>query len=179
MLADQKLVCAKRVATIYFAFSCSFCHHSYTTWTPMSDPNEQAPQHFAGRFPTTHWSVVLAAADSAAPWAPEALDELCRTYWGPIYAFVRRQGYNPDDALDLTQGFFARFLERKQVKLADPDRGRLRSFLLVSLKNFLANERAYAQTEKRGGGRPLLSLDEKSEAETSFLAEPADPAVPP
>ena len=109
----------------------------------------------------------------------EALEELCRTYWRPIYAFVRREGHGSEDAMDLTQGFFARFLERKQVKLADPDRGRLRSFLLASLKNFLANEWAHAQAQKRGGGRPLLSLDQTTEAETHFLAEPADPAVPP
>jgi len=121
----------------------------------------------------------LAAGDSAAPWAHEALEELCRTYWRPVYAFVRRQGHGPDDALDLTQGFFARFLERKQVKLANPDRGRLRSFLLISLKNFLVNEWSRAQAEKRGGGRSFLSLDEQREAETRFLTEPADPAAPP
>ena len=108
----------------------------------------------------------MAAADSAAPWAFEAREQLCRTYWRPVYGFVRRQGHSPEDAQDLTQEFFARFLERKQVKLADPDRGRLRSFLLSSLKNFLANERAYARAEKRGGGRSLLSLDQQSEAET-------------
>ena len=122
---------------------------------------------------------MLTAADSAAPWASEALEQLCRAYWHPVYAFVRRQGYRPDDALDLTQGFFARFLEKKQVKLADPNRGRLRSFLLASLKNYLLNEWSRAQAEKRGGGRLFLSLDEQREAETRFLAEPADPAAPP
>jgi RNA polymerase sigma factor (sigma-70 family) len=142
-------------------------------------------QHFFGaqghraEFPTTHWSVVATASDSAAPGAPEALEKLCRTYWHPVYFFVRRQGHGPEDALDLTQGFFARFLEKKQVKLADPDRGRLRSFLLISLKNFLVNEWSRAQTEKRGGGRSFVSLDEQREAETRFLAEPADPAMPP
>jgi RNA polymerase sigma-70 factor (ECF subfamily) len=122
---------------------------------------------------------VLAAADSVGPGAPEALEELCRTYWRPVYAFVRRQGHSVDDALDLTQGFFARFLERKQVKLADPDRGRLRSFLLVSVKAFVANDWARAQAEKRGGGHSFLSLDQQREAETHFLAEPADPGAPP
>src|SRR5437870_3983811 len=130
-------------------------------------------------FPTTHWSVVLTAADSAAPWTSEALEQLCHTYWRPIYAFVRRQGQSQEDALDLTQGFFARFLERKQIKLADPDRGRLRSFLLASLKNFLANERSRGQAEKRGGGHSIISLEEQREAETRFQAEPADPAAPP
>ena len=107
---------------------------SDTGMTP-SDQDFFEAQRLRAGFPTTHWSVVLTAADSAAPWASEALEQLCRAYWHPVYAFVRRQGYSPDDALDLTQGFFARFLERKQVKLADPDRGRLRSFLLISLKN--------------------------------------------
>jgi RNA polymerase sigma-70 factor (ECF subfamily) len=122
---------------------------------------------------------VLAAADSVGSGAPEALEELCRTYWRPVYAFVRRQGHGVDDALDLTQGFFARFLENKQVKLADPNRGRLRSYLLVSVKNFLANDWARAQAEKRGGGCSFLSLDQQREAEAHFLAEPADPAAPP
>lgn len=144
-----------------------------------SDQDFFEAQSLRAGFPTTHWSVVLAAADSAAPWAFEALEQLCRTYWRPVYAFVRRQGHRPEDALDLAQGFFARFLERKQVKLADPDRGRLRSFLLSSLKNFLANEYAHAQADKRGGGRSLLSLDQQRDAETRFLAEPADPAAPP
>jgi len=122
---------------------------------------------------------VLAAADSTAPGAHEALEKLCRTYWHPVYAFVRRQGHSPDDALDLTQEFFARFLERKQVKLADAGRGKFRSFLLSSLKNFLVNEWQRAHAEKRGGGRSFLSLEEQREAETRLLADPADPAAPP
>jgi RNA polymerase sigma factor (sigma-70 family) len=122
---------------------------------------------------------VAAAANSAVPGADEALEQLCRTYWHPVYSFVRRQGRGPDDALDLTQGFFARFLEKKHIKLADSDRGRLRSFLLVSLKNFLLNEWANEQAKKRGGRRRFLSLDEHREGETCFLAEPADPAMPP
>lgn len=146
---------------------------------PSSDPIFAWTPRDRAEFPTTHWSAVLAAADSAAPGSHEALEELCRNYWRPVYAFVRRQGHSPDDALDLTQGFFLRFLERKQVKLADPDRGRLRSFLLISLKNFLANEWSRTQAEKRGGGRSFISLDEQREAETRFLAEPADPAAPP
>lgn len=121
----------------------------------------------------------MAAADSAAPGTHEALEQLCRAYWPPVYAFVRRQGHSPDDALDLTQGFFSRFLERKQIKLADPDRGRLRSFLLSSLKNFLVNEWSRAQAEKRGGNRSFLSLDEQRDAETRFLTQPADPAASP
>src|SRR3989442_6010586 len=137
------------------------------------------PQRHRAEFPATHWSVVLTAADSAAPGTREALEQLCRPYWLPVYGFFRRQGQSPDDALDLTQGFFAQFLERKQINLADRDRGRLRSFLLSSLKNFLVNQWARAQAEKRGGGRSFLSLEEQREAETRFLAEPADPAASP
>src|ERR1051325_4501247 len=114
------------------------------------DSNEPPPQHREYEFPTTHWSAVLTAGNSAAPWATEALERFCRTYWAPLYGFIRRQGYSPDDALDLAQGFFARFLARKDVKVADPERGRLRSFLLASLKNFLANEWARGQAQKRG-----------------------------
>ena len=109
----------------------------------------------------------------------EALEQLCRTYWHPVYSFVRRQGRGPDDALDLTQGFFARFLEKKHIKLADPDRGRLRSFLLASLKNFLLNEWANDQAKKRGGDYLFLSLEQQREAETRFRSEPADPAASP
>jgi RNA polymerase sigma-70 factor (ECF subfamily) len=143
------------------------------------DQNSLGPPRHRADFPTTHWSVVAAAANSAVPGADEALEQLCRTYWHPVYSFVRRQGRGPDDALDLTQGFFARFLEKKHIKLADSDRGRLRSFLLVSLKNFLLNEWANEQAKKRGGRRRFLSLDEHREGETCFLAEPADPAMPP
>jgi len=142
-------------------------------------------QHFFGdqghraEFPTTHWSVVATAADSAAPGVHDALEQLCRAYWHPVYYFVRRQGRGPDDALDLTQGFFARFLEKRNIKLADPDRGRLRSFLLTSLKNFLANEWVNEQARKRGGGHSFLSLEQQREAETRFRSEPADPTASP
>ena len=98
--------------------------------------------------------------------------KLCRTYWHPVYAFVRRKGHGPDDALDLTQEFCVRFLERKQVKLADAFRGKFRSFLLSSHKNFLVNEWQRAHAEKRGGGRSFRSLEEQREAETRFLAIP-------
>src|SRR2546428_9125647 len=111
------------------------------------------------RFATTHWSVVLSAADSAAPSGQEALEKLCRTYWYPLYAFVRRQGHQVAEAQDLTQEFFARFLDKKHVKRADPARGRFRSFLLTSVKNFLRNEWRDAARAKRGGGQPLIPLD--------------------
>ena len=103
-------------------------------------------------FTTTHWSVVLNAADSSAPGAQEALEKLCRTYWYPLYAYVRRQGQRPEDAEDLTQEFFARFLEKKYFQRASRERGRFRTFLLTSLKNFLVNEWDRARAAKRGGG---------------------------
>ncbi len=140
----------------------------------------QGPERVDGQvFNTTQWSVVLAAGETAAPNGREALEQLCRAYWPPVYAFVRRQGRNPDDARDLTQEFFAQFLEKKCVKSADPDRGRFRSFLIASLKNFLVNEWRAAQAEKRGGGQIFISLDEQRDVETRLVAEPADPATTP
>ena len=94
----------------------------------------------AADFATTHWSVVLAAGHSSVPGAQQALENLCHAYWYPLYAYVRRRGHSPEEAQDLTQDFFARFLEKKYFKLADPARGRFRSFLLTALNHFLANE---------------------------------------
>src|SRR5258707_3231234 len=110
-------------------------------------------------FNTTHWSVVL-QAQGESPAAQEALDNLCRTYWRPIYGFVRRQGTDPEEAKDITQGFFALILERKDFQSVRQEKGRLRSFLLASLKHFMANERRDAAAIKRGGGRTLIPLDE-------------------
>lgn len=110
-------------------------------------------------FVTTHWSVVLAAqADS--PAADEALEKLCRTYWRPIYSFLRLDGRSVEDAQDLTQAFFTLLLERRDFEAVRQEKGRLRSYLLVSLKHFLVNERQRAMAIKRGKGRVLLSLDE-------------------
>ena len=124
------------------------------------------------RFATTHWSVVLAAGDSASPQHREALETLCRTYWYPLYAFLRRRGHDKHQAEDYTQGFFARTLERHGLRLADPACGKFRSFLLVSLKNFLADERKHARVQKRGGGKKVLSLDIDI-AEKRYVKEPA------
>src|SRR6186713_2513996 len=122
----------------------------------------------AATFTTTHWSVVL-AAQGPSPAAEEALEKLCRTYWRPIYAFVRREGTKPEEAKDLTQGFFALILERKDFQSVRQEKGRLRSFLLASLKHFMANERRDAATMKRGGGRTLIPLDWiESEDSTEF-----------
>ena len=101
-------------------------------------------------FATTHWSVVLAAGDSSAPGAKEALERLCRAYWYPLYAFIRRQSYSPHDAQDLTQAFFASLLENRGLRVADPERGRFRSFLLARLKHFLSDELKKVHAQKRG-----------------------------
>jgi RNA polymerase sigma-70 factor (ECF subfamily) len=124
-------------------------------------------------FVTTHWSLVVSAGRNDTPNARNALEKLCRAYWFPIYAFVRRQGHGPHDAQDLTQEFFARLLEKKSLAGADPAKGRFRSFLLASLKHFLANEWDKTQAQKRGGGQFLIPIDVAT-AETSGGFEPTD-----
>jgi RNA polymerase sigma-70 factor (ECF subfamily) len=116
-------------------------------------------RHGAVAFTTTHWSVVL-AAKGQSPAAQEALERLCQTYWWPIYGFVRHQGYKPEEAQDLTQSFFARLLERRDFETVRQERGRLRSYLLASVKNFLSKARDRELTIKRGEGQPLISLDD-------------------
>ena len=111
------------------------------------------------RFTTTQWSLVRAAGDSADPGSREALARLCEAYWPPVYAYIRFRGNDPETSRDLTQGFFTELLEKKRVKAADPDRGRFRSFLLASVKNYVSHERARAGAEKRGGGAVTLQLD--------------------
>ncbi len=117
------------------------------------------------------------AGQEHSPAARQALERLCATYWYPLYAYVRRQGHAAADAQDLTQDFFARFLEHKYVQLANPDRGRFRTFLLTSLKHFLVNEWNKANCLKRGGGQKTLSLDEER-AEERFAAEPVTEQAP-
>jgi RNA polymerase sigma factor (sigma-70 family) len=129
-------------------------------------------QSEAAVFATTQWSVVL-AAQGRSPGADEALEKLCRTYWWPLYGFVRRNGYTPEEAQDLTQGFFALLLERRDLDVVRREKGRLRSYLLVSLKNFLAKARRRELTLRRGEGRALVPLDELLERERAYL-EPAD-----
>lgn len=128
-------------------------------------------------FVTTHWSVVLSAVGSDTTQAHEALEHLCRTYWYPIYHFVRRQGHSTHDAQDLTQAFFARLLEKHWIASADQSRGRFRSFLLLVLKRFLAGEWHRANAQKRVGERFCLPLPLDS-AETRFVREPADTTTP-
>jgi RNA polymerase sigma-70 factor (ECF subfamily) len=120
-----------------------------------------------GKFALTHWSVVLAAGRSQSTHARAALEELCRTYWHPIYTFIRRDGHSPHDAQDLTQEFFARLLEKRFLEAVDPAKGRFRSFLLASVKHFLANEWDKATAQRRGGGKRPLPIDSRR-AETSY-----------
>jgi len=128
-------------------------------------------------FRATHWSVVLAAQADPEPAAREALARLCSDYWYPLYAFIRGRGCSPHDAEDLTQEFFYRFLERDSLMHVSPAAGRFRSFLLVCLKHFLANERERAHAQRRGGGCLPISL-EIGEAETRYLLEPPDKVTP-
>jgi RNA polymerase sigma factor (sigma-70 family) len=123
-------------------------------------------------FATTHWSVVL-AAQGESPSAQEALAKLCRAYWWPLYGFVRRQGYTPEEAQDFTQDFFALLLERKDLDAVRREKGRLRSYLLAALKNFLAKAHRRTMAVKRGEGRPLVPLEELLARESADL-EPAD-----
>jgi RNA polymerase sigma-70 factor (ECF subfamily) len=126
-------------------------------------------------FHTTHWSVVLAAGDAASERARTALEQLCRAYWYPVYAYVRRCGHRPHDAEDFTQEFFCRLLDRQYLAQADPRRGRFRSFLLVAVKHFLANEWDRRQAVKRGGRVTFVALDQLSPDHDSWLASDNSP----
>ncbi len=121
-------------------------------------------------FNTTHWSVVILAGQTRSPESAVALEQLCQAYWSPLYAFVRRQGYAPDEAKDLTQDFFLHVLSKDALTKVDPEKGRFRSFLLASIKNLLANDWHRAHARKRGGDAPILSLDEQL-AEEHYQAE--------
>jgi len=128
-------------------------------------------------FATTHWTVVLAAGRQRSPQAARALEELCRTYWFPLYAYVRRRGHTKEDAEDLTQAFFARLLARNFFASLDSEKGKFRAYLLASLKHFLANERDKALAQKRGGGGENLSLDWQT-ADTQFQVAAAQEPSP-
>jgi RNA polymerase sigma-70 factor (ECF subfamily) len=129
-------------------------------WASLSTiGSATAAQNGAVAFATTHWSIVV-DAQGESPAAREALEKLCRVYWWPLFSFVRRQGYTPEDAQDLTQGFFALFLERRDFDAVRREKGRLRSYLLASLKNFLGEMHRRATRVKRGEGKPLVPLEE-------------------
>ena len=129
------------------------------------------------RFPTTCWSRVARAGGPPTDEARAALAELCGVYWYPIYALIRRRGHGADEALDLTQDYFARLLENGTVTAADPDKGVFRSFLLTDCWFFVADRRDSDRARKRGGGRPVLSIDAR-DAEGRFLSEPSHDRTP-
>ena len=142
----------------------------------MSD-NAHCTPPGTSRFATTHWSVVLAARSPSSSHYQEALGTLCRTYWFPLYAYLRRNGYDTHQAEDHTQAFFTYLLEKRGLRVVDPERGKFRSFLLATLKHFVADERDRARAQKRGGGQKILSLDFEN-AETRYSFEPAHQLSP-
>jgi RNA polymerase sigma-70 factor (ECF subfamily) len=139
----------------------------------VAGPHEEK----SGVFSTTHWSVVLGAGQTDLAAATAALERLCRTYWYPIYAFIRRRGSDPHEAEDLTQSFFAFLLEKESLKKVDRRKGRFRTFLLAALMNFLANEWDKRQTLKRGGQSQIVSLDE-TVAEELYCREAVESVTP-
>jgi RNA polymerase sigma-70 factor (ECF subfamily) len=143
---------------------------------PVTETNE-VPERERGWFQTTHWSVVLAAKQSDGLLADAALEKLCRAYWQPLYAYIRREGYDTHDAQDLTQEFLTRFIQKEWLSHLQDQRGKFRSFLLAFLKHFLSDERDKAGAQKRGGGKTLVSLDDTS-AEERYLGETANGLSP-
>lgn len=141
-----------------------------TTPDPASTPA-------GARFATTHWSVVLAAGRAPDAASRDALETLCARYWMPLYAYVRRHGHPPEDAQDLTQAFFAFLLQKNTLARAERARGRFRSFLLASLRHFLADEADRARALKRGGGATILPLEFET-GERAYTREPADNTTP-
>ncbi len=143
--------------------------HEVTSTTTTGASGQQGGVAFT----TTHWSIVL-EAQGESPAAQEALEKLCRTYWRPIFAFLRRQGLPPAEAEDITQGFFAQLLERRSLDAVRKEKGRLRSYLLGALKYFMADEKRRAMAIKRGKGQRLISLEELR-ADERIDMEPSDP----
>lgn len=145
----------------------------------MSDPSDgvEPSAKVSGLFATTHWSVVLAAGDGESHEATQALETLCRTYWYPLYVYVRRRGYEHEDAQDLTQDFFAHLLAKGFPQGSTPERGKFRSFLLASLRHFMVDQHRHADAAKRGGGQRLISLDERL-AEERFRLMPQHDLTP-
>jgi RNA polymerase sigma-70 factor (ECF subfamily) len=142
-----------------------------------SDASHEPGPAVGRRFATTRWSLVAAAGHGGSPQAQEALATLCRLYWYPLYAYARRHLANVDDAQESTQAFFAELLEKGYLQAADPRRGKFRSFLLTAFKHFLSRQRERATAQKRGGGRPLVSLDFQV-GEQRYQLEPVDHATP-
>src|SRR5436190_10154969 len=143
----------------------------------MFDSEPTIQPHGPRIFATTHWSVVLAAGQAELAPAQGALETLCRAYWYPIYVYVRRKGYGPDDAQDLTQEFFAQLIGKQHLRLADREKGKFRTFLLAMLDYFLAREWSRAHQQKRGGEFSFISLDQQT-PEERYRLEPADHETP-
>jgi RNA polymerase sigma factor (sigma-70 family) len=143
----------------------------------MSSSSVPASRGGDGCFVTTHWSVVLSAQGQQGGDPSAALETLCRSYWYPLYAYARRLGHSPADAEDLTQGFFARLLEKDYLKAAAQEKGRFRTFLLTALKRYLANEWDRQHAQKRGGFAVSVPIDQQV-AETRFAMEPAHTVAP-
>jgi RNA polymerase sigma-70 factor (ECF subfamily) len=139
----------------------------------MNPDISSAPSPKGEWFATTHWSVVLAAKEGDSATAFEALENLCCSYWPPLYAFIRREGYDEAEAKDLTQEFFLRLIDREFLLRLRHQQGKFRSFLLTFLKNFLLEQRGKSKAQKRGGGKVVVSLDQIAE-EGSYLNEPVD-----
>jgi DNA-directed RNA polymerase specialized sigma24 family protein len=127
--------------------------------------NTEACPAMVPSFPTTLWSVVLSAGHHSSPDSQGSLERLCRTYWYPLYAYLRRCGHREDDAKDLIQSFFASLIERDWLNAADPEKGRFRSFLLICLKRFVCVQAQKANAQKRGGRNCFISLDDESASE--------------
>ena len=156
-------------------FSRLPCRHRFPV-LPLEQSGEAAGPA-GGAFATTHWSVVVRAGDSRSPEVALALERLCQTYWYPLYVFVRRKGHGHEDACDLTQGFFAEFLEKRFLKSVDANLGKFRTFLLTSMTHYLANEWDRAQAGKRGGGQRVFSLDDAT-ADERYRLEPIERNTP-
>lgn len=145
----------------------------------MVDPHDPPIPPAGNRFATTRWTLVTAAGKQGTPEARKALADLCRLYWYPVYAFVRRRGYGAEDALDLAQGFFTRLIDKNDLADVDRKRGRFRAWLLSSVKHYLTNEWDKATAAKRGGGRAVFSFDiDPDDAERRYRHEPAHQATP-
>ena len=143
------------------------------TGQPTAIPGAGPGARGDGAFATTHWSMVVQAADGGTGEGRAALAELCRVYWYPLYGFARRRGHAEEEAKDLTQGFFAKLLQEGAVGRADAARGRFRTYLLGMFEHYRAHEHARATSQKRGGGCEVVSLDALQEAESRFQEEPA------
>lgn len=157
---------------VYSLTSNIRCGRAFGLVMTEFEPNTTRPTEGDGWFHTTHWSVVLSAGQVQSTRAQTALAKLCQTYWYPLYVFVRRQGQTHENAQDLVQGFFAKAIEKNFVGAADAEKGRFRSFLLLALKRYMANEWDHASRKKRGGAIEVISLDAQ-DTEQRYKEEPA------